>query len=259
MPVILLAMLYQKFLPWLDNLKERMGNLQASLWLSQSLEETSRLPAPDAIRRLAYKRRWYCTAFNVFHPRSTEWNPFLWQGGQIWLFSWTRGWEQWPRGGGALTRWRGTALPRVLLSLPRVTRLSLNSEHNHFDSSAPMEPMLENWPMTGQDSALGMGEACSFRSCERTKTNASQSDHVERKAVTAQNTVFCPRIADFTRKCWKWLMLSFIPTYSFSSLGKVLFLSFYWYTAAVQCCVSFRCTAEGVSYTHPLFFRLFSP
>ena len=40
-----------------------------------------------------------------------------------------------------------------------------------------------------------------IRSCERTKTNASQSDHVERKAVTAQNTVFCPRIADFTRKC----------------------------------------------------------
>ena len=72
MPVILLAMLYQKFLPWLDNLKERMGNLQASLWLSQSLDETSRLPAPDAIRTLAYKRRWYHTAFNVFHPRSTE-------------------------------------------------------------------------------------------------------------------------------------------------------------------------------------------
>lgn len=41
MPVILLAMLYQKFLPWLDHLKERMGNLQASLWLSQSLDKTS--------------------------------------------------------------------------------------------------------------------------------------------------------------------------------------------------------------------------
>ena len=147
-----------------------MENSPSSLWLRWSSEQTSKLPAPNDIRAtwLQMTKLTYC----CFHPQTTEWNISLWQRGLTCFFSWTRGLERWPQGE-ALTRWRGTALPGVLLSLPGVTKLSLNSEHNHFDSSAPMEPTLENWPTIGQDSALGMDEACSFRSCERIKTNAT--------------------------------------------------------------------------------------
>ena len=36
-----------------------------------------------------------------------------------------------------------------------------------------------------------------------------------------------------------------------------LFLSFNWSMAGLQCCVSFKCTAEGFSYTCPFSFRVF--
>lgn len=73
-----------------------------------------------------------------------------------------------------LTRWRGTALfPGVLPSSLSASKLSLNSEHSHLDSSGPREPMLENWPTMGQHSSSGTDGACARRTCSRIKMSAT--------------------------------------------------------------------------------------
>ena len=49
--------------------------------------------------------------------------------------------------------------------LPSVVSVRWNSAASHLVLSNPMEPMLENWPITGQASSFGTGLVCSFNSC----------------------------------------------------------------------------------------------
>lgn len=46
-----------------------------------------------------------------------------------------------------------------------VVKVCWNSPANHFDLSNPMEPMLENWPITGHFSWPGDASVCSYNSC----------------------------------------------------------------------------------------------
>lgn len=64
---------------------------------------------------------------------------------------------------------------------PSVVRVRWNSPANHLDLSNPIEPMLENWPITGHLSSPGIGFVCSYNSL---KTN-------KQKNRTRENPVIC--------------------------------------------------------------------
>lgn len=47
---------------------------------------------------------------------------------------------------------------------PSVVMVRWNSPANHLVLSSPIEPMLENWPITGHLSSLGTGSVWSYNS-----------------------------------------------------------------------------------------------
>lgn len=198
MLIILPAMLYQVLFPWLEHLRKEL--LETAGWsvaeLVLRLNQRRRTSGP-----LDHKWR-YCNC--RVRPKN-HWIKCLSMArrNDPQFLSWTGEHELLTQGGRALTKWRGTTLlPGVRPSFPSVAKVSLNSEHSHLDSSAPMEPMLENWPTTGQDSALGMDEACSFRSCERTQWTL-QSLTRERKCCNGSAHGFPPLDFLINEKCWK--------------------------------------------------------
>lgn len=79
--------------------------------------------------------------------------------------------------------------------------------------------MLENWPTTGQDSAWGMDEVCSFRSCGRKKINVTITQTTQQKHGYLNR--FLPSERLLNKETGKVSVINLTLTCTFSSLEDI--------------------------------------
>lgn len=84
---------------------------------------------------------------------------------------------------------------------PKVVMVRWNSPANHLVLSSPIEPMLENWPITGHASSPGMGSVWSYNSWLNNRGEGGWRKEQERNTVRDGSIAMTPK-GIIIQKAW---------------------------------------------------------